>query len=373
MTLIVSIVVLFCLLLWIQVKTRPFHSTNFSDRIGSGCRKVLAGKKLRPLLSNFEWKKTLAVQKGFFVLLSLLCAVLYVKPPYVLATKEESIKENYYHKFRGFVTDETIQRLEDEIILIRNDSRRDASEREEREIILNCILEEAEEKLNAGYLLPQFAYRSLLCSIDTCAYQNLIGILGLLCLCLLFGGIYSYERQKEILPLLSATLGGRKQLIKEKGRLSFFLTLLAFFILYIIPFLRIMWRYKRLVYPWAGIKNLTWFHTGDDNPIWLWILLIYVARFFILICVTKIVVYLSLLCKRLEQGWIVSIAIFLIPAWIALRFPIISFLSPLKILEGNETFISNGQTFLSIVLWGILAFSLSYRTKRKLRISLLNE
>lgn len=348
-------------------------------------------------ITGMELYKLLILQKGIIVIAAFIVVLFSMT-----ATNEiyyngaDSIVNSFYEKYSGKLSNEALQyvsELEDELDKADADFQKESEyyskgllSKEKYE--MSCLKNEAlDSKRNALEILRnRIDYikknDSEVWLVNPNGYENLLGesgcirqhnyaIISLFCLIILFSGAFSFESRSNMYNTLMASSGGRSYLFKKKIYAVSIITGILFACCVVAELYDVCSQYS-LTNLDANIKSLEFLNGLPFNfSIGLFILLIYVFRFFVLLATAYIVCLVSTFFKY-EVCMIVSLAFLIVPsllyrigielfAYVSISIPI----SLLKLILESKGYMFLIPVFLIIIIGVFSLIIANYKWCRK--------
>ncbi len=338
----------------VQVFKRPVGRPNPLEKLLDGIR-----RKTYKLVFMQETGKALFAERGILVVLALVYVFLsFGSLPRPTVSEEQMAVTAYYRKYAGSVSEETLASIDGDIEKVEEQLRNpgdsfsamlaekrlkglDALRREVGDIIERNASGEYPKEIK---LIPPFTYM-IVFGEQSKSFETGQGLKALLCIALLTAGLYAYEKQSGMTKLLRSLHGGRTRLFLKKELITLAFSALVFIAVY-LPEIRALavndlyGGFACFDYPMQGLELLR--ETHLPLSVGGLTVLFYLLRFFMLFLIGSAVGFLSGLVDRVNTAFVVSAAVFALPACIAaMGVASIFDFTPLTLLWGSGALFYN--------------------------------
>ena len=338
----------------VHIFKRPVGRPNPAEKLLDGIR-----RKTYKLVFMQETGKALFAERGILVVLALIYVFLsFGSLPKPTSNEDQLAVTAYYRKYAGSVSEETLCAIDTDMEAVEQDLVNSSDS------FMTMILQKTLRGLeylkddvsdiivrnaSGSYpyeikLLPPYTYMTVFGS-GSREFETGQGLKALLCIALLTAGLYAYEKQSGMTKLLRSLPGGRTRLFLKKELITLAFSALVFVAVY-LPEIRALAAndlYGGFIcfdYPMQGLELLR------DSHLPLSVggltVLFYLLGFFMLFLIGSAVGFLSGLVDRVNTAFVVSAAVFALPACVAaMGVASIFDFTPLTLLWGSGALFYN--------------------------------
>lgn len=316
-------------ILLVHIKKRPTSKPNPIEKLID----ILRAKTYRCVFLQ-ETGKLLFAQRGILVLAVLAFVFTSMgKLPQPTVTDEQRKALDYYKKYAGAVSEQTLEAIDAEISEL--EARLSGGEEEAffRSVAQNTIkglemlrleVQDIIKRNESGEypreikLLPPFTYMTVF-GENSRKFEINQGLKALLCIALLSAGLYAYERQSSINKLLRSLPNGRTRLFLKKELLTLAASALVFIAVY-LPEIRALAAndlyngFEYFDFPMQGLNIAR--QSSLPLSVGALTVLVYLARFLAIFLVGSAAGFLSSFAQRVNSAMVLSVAVFALPACI---------------------------------------------------------
>jgi len=302
-------------LLLVSEKNRPIHSSDVFTAIGSYYDKCFSRiySKLPVLLT--EIRKNLVFQRGIIVFAAfVLIFAFYFDVAPSDSDMFDQEKNTASLSFIGPINSDTFEKIEQRREEIKSwaDKESGYSALEELSEISDSVTSKSESG-NGLWVVNEAAYSTLYTG-DT-SYQMKVGLLAISAMVFLCSGLFSYEEQCLMKPLLYSTAAGRKKTARRKILLTVFYALIICAFVAVPEIMRTEKFYGNLLSTFsAPVQSMSYLSNFEVNiPFWLFTILYYFAKFLCLCVAGLSACIVSCKTKNINISILVSFVILLLP------------------------------------------------------------
>lgn len=376
---IVAIVIIF-------INKKPFSQSNLWLKVADKTSYLFSKFSKNHRITYSEYKKTLIINKGIFVLLILLLYLIFnVSAPPINYNDYNPLAAKYKSLLEGNITNETYtfveeekEKLKEELDNLDKNSLASSvigqeliSKLESLEGVINEIsrLELLHDTLGIDAHIMDTTLYDAIFNDNIRNYQHKTSLTVLLFTIMLLSSIFAYEKQKKMENLLHSSYCGRQKLWFNKIMVAFTLSLIVWLAVYGTEIHLATSRYGEFHSLSAPIQSLSQFSNyTKDISIKSYLFLLYLYRFFAILVLSGGILLLSTLSKTTKSALIFNLVIFLVPsALVATGVESIGFLTfIIPLSQVNNCFDSSSFYLLSILLFSILLnYILFCKSKQK--------
>lgn len=308
-----------------------------------------------------ELHKILWIQKGIFVISVLLLWAIFISSyPPINRSEYDGTLVYFENMFTGEVTDDTLLKIDEQLEIAYDEAARGSMNGATKIQYLSVIKTEAQAKKGTGlWIMDSTAYDALM-NMNIDGYQRKTGIIAILFTSVMIAGVFAYEHQQKMKYLLCSADKGRKVLWRKKTVSACILTTVVWLIIYGFEILNTIEVYGSLHSLSAPIQSImSEFPFGIS--ILSYLVLMYLLRLFVLLTLSFMVLLVSNLCSKVNTAVIASLAIFSLPAAIAIMGgKIMEYFSIVKLLSPQENMSSFILSYTICLILGVVSLILNY-------------
>ena len=225
---------------------------------------------------------------------------------------------------------------------------------------LSVIKTEAKAKKGTSLWIMDSTVFDALMNKNIDGYQRKTGIIAILFTSVMIAGVFAYEHQQKMKYLLCSSDKGRSVLWRKKNVSACILTTVVWLIIYGFEILNTIDVYGSLHSLSAPIQSImSEFPFGVS--ILSYLVLMYLLRLFVLLTLSFMVLLVSNLCSKVNSAVIASLAIFSLPAAIAIMGgKIMEYFSIVKLLSPQENLSSFILNYTICLILGVISLVLNY-------------
>ena len=262
--------------------------------------------------------------------------------------------------FTGEVTDDTLLKIDEQMEIAYDEAARGSMNGATKIKYLSVIKTEAQAKKGTGLWIMDSTVYDALMNMNIDGYQRKIGIITILFTSVMIAGVFAYEHQQKMKYLLCSSDKGRKVLWRKKTVSACILTTVVWLIIYGFEILNTIEVYGSLHSLSAPIQSImSEFPFGMS--ILSYLVLMYLLRLLVLLTLSFMVLLVSNLCSKVNSAVIASLAIFSLPAAIAIMGgKIMEYFSIVRLLSPQENMSSFIFSYTICLILGVVSLILNY-------------
>lgn len=312
------------LAVWINRIKRPVAMANpvlkALDRIVRWLDPVFSG--------GGEVRKLLVRRKGILILLLLLLAVSKMESAPRAYVAWDPYVQHYQKQYAGPIDAQKLEQME-QALTSGIDSYNQKG--------LSIVFEDAASLPQGRWIVHSAPYEAVWSNNEN-NYHRTTVLLVMMILAMLMAPIASQERQNDMLPLLTSTVGGRGRLMVQKQILLLLLTGFVWAAVYGNELRLIIQEYGPLTGLAAPADSISIIRPlGWTIPLWLLLVLTYLWRLLVMVAVSEVCFFLSSRCRKNRDAVLLCCGVIVIPAALAaIGSAIGEYLSFLIPLGGSE-------------------------------------